>query len=119
MTFQLADTPGFHLAGTKVYNWPVWLRCGRSAIDGQGRSYPLTHLRYAKEGAICGQRTELAPPAEPSPLKSPHQVNVDDTRTLAFPLQKVPLIAVQIFEHSDDSIRMFYRVANEDDPLGL
>jgi putative acetyltransferase len=23
-------------------------RCGRSAIDGQGRPYPLIHLRYAK-----------------------------------------------------------------------
>jgi putative acetyltransferase len=24
-------------------------RCGRSSIDGQGRPYPLIHLRYAKQ----------------------------------------------------------------------
>jgi putative acetyltransferase len=26
-------------------------RCGRSAVDGQGRPYPLIHLRYAKVAA--------------------------------------------------------------------
>ena len=37
-----------NLQAIGIYERLGFERCGRSAIDGQGRAYPLIHLRYAK-----------------------------------------------------------------------
>jgi putative acetyltransferase len=42
-----------NLAATGFYERLGFERCGRSAIDGQGRPYPLIHLRYLKVAQVA------------------------------------------------------------------
>jgi putative acetyltransferase len=44
----LTDVNEQNLQAIGFYERLGFERCGRSAIDGQGRPYPLIHLRYAK-----------------------------------------------------------------------
>lgn len=43
-----ADVNEQNLQAVGFYEWLGFQRCGRSVIDGQGRPYPLIHLRYPK-----------------------------------------------------------------------
>lgn len=69
-------------------------RCGRSALDGQGRSYPLIHLRY-----------QQPPPRTAARENSPERTKKSRTRSRAVRLRRKVLVQAQAASANGTRIR--------------